>query len=653
MHFVVLIKYVADVEKIPEDAWDTEKGTLIRSRLKMVANPLDDRALQLALELRGRFGGKVTVVSMGPPSAEEICRRAVMHGADEAALICDNMFAGSDTLATSKTLAKAIRMIVPEGADGGTMILAGMQSPDGDTAQVPFQVAGLLDYPVLPYISGWRTDAGRPVFETLKPVGRGEAALERLPLLATVTGYCSPLPFHVSFDRMAVASEVKIRSIGNKELSLSENETGLSGSWTRVIRIFTSRRKGRAAVKIDLGCKNPAVLESLSSALAGLEDFLRTGGTPPADTEGRKASAVSSGAAPYYTGDVWVLCEREDDGAITRGSIELLGEAKRLSAALGCRAVAALACGELPASAAETLASFGADRTVHVCTAAGAGAGCVAESFAQAISEHRPQAVLAPATMNGRVLAPLIAVRLEAGLTADCTGLDIDDFRMTKAGKLSAFPKVLFQTRPALGGNIMATIVSLRGRENASPQMATVRPGIFAPAKVRAAACEVIRFVPSLRQRPPHFTEVQSAADVQAGQEVELAECDVIVSAGFGIGSRDNIARLAAPLVDAIRERWNVKVGLACSRAAVEAGFLEYPHQVGQTGKVVRPKIYVALGVSGAVQHLVGMEGAAKILSVNKDPDAPMNNASDVAVIGDVADAVPAIMEIISHSRNG
>jgi electron transfer flavoprotein alpha subunit len=721
MDVLVLVKYVADVDNIPEDAWDRERGTLKRNLLRMVANPLDDRALQLGLEIvygseGGRYNppghdlhsrapdeGRVVVLSMGPPQAEEICRRALAHGAERAILLSDSAFAGADTIATARTIAAAVRKMISDGVIRDPLVLAGMQSPDGDTAQVPVQVAALLGFPLIPYAAGWSRSTGEQTrgeaeqsgllaFETLQPRGRSTLVLNRAPALVAVTKYLRELPFHTTLDRMAAAAEADITVWDRYDLEMPEADLGLAGSLTRVVRIFSPEKKERGAYRVEFGGeRNP--LEELPAVLRELEEFLRAGGVSEGDasqgdastskgdaaaeTGSRGPAAAENGAgspaAPpavpaWYQGECAVLCER-DGQEISAGSRELLGAAASLAETLGTRATALLP-GELRPGEREMLAAAGADHILSVSppTATAFVPEEIAATVVDAVTLLRPQILLVPASLTGRATAPLIAARLGAGLTADCTGLEIADYEGRAGGRQVTYGSVLFQTRPALGGNVMATIVSLRGRENQAPQIATARPGVFRELKREAVTATVGRLPavhPDNRVSPmrPGGPGVSGDPDVSgdravtpAGESVHAAsapeektldECPVIVSVGLGIGGAENVDLLARPLVRALEKSWGVAVGLGCSRAAMEAGYLPYSSQVGQTGKTVKPLIYIALGISGAVQHRVGMEKAGRVLAINSDGEAPLLSYSDYVIHARCTEAVPLLLKLL------
>jgi len=326
---------------------------------------------------------------------------------------------------------------------------------------------------------------------------------------------------------------------------------------------------------------------------------------------------------------VWVFAEQKE-GRIANVVLELLCEGRKLADRLG-EPLCAMLLGEQVAKLARDLICCGADK-VYLAQSAQLAA-FIEDSFTEVITglikEHKPNIVLLGATAIGRSLAPRVASRLETGLTADCTGLEID-----------AETKNLLQTRPAFGGNLMATIVC----PNHRPQMASVRPKVFKPAQQdQLRIGKIVRYDykdHSLTQRSHLLAVVKEPA-----KTVNIAEADIIVAAGRGLQDGENfkmIEHLAQVLGGAA----------AASRAIVDAGWVPYAHQVGQTGKTVRPKLYIACGISGAIQHLVGMQSSETIVAINKDPKAPIFNVADYCIVGDVLEVVPALIREIGKIRH-
>ncbi len=328
-----------------------------------------------------------------------------------------------------------------------------------------------------------------------------------------------------------------------------------------------------------------------------------------------------------YSG-IMVIAEQRD-GTIDHSTLELLGEARRLAEADESSVSVVLLTEEAGNWPAE-LISYGAD-TVYFAEDAQL-RHFRTEPFSRIaerlITEKKPAVVLAAATTTGRDLMPRIAKNLNTGLTADCTELAIDP----ESGGL-------LQTRPAFGGNILATIVCSDTR----PQMATVRPRVMKamdPDENRDGVIEKIELsLTDLASR----TEVLEFNPIDEGS-VDISEAEVIVSGGRGMKSPENFALLQelASLLDG---------SIGASRAAIDAGWVSYPHQVGQTGKTVQPKTYIACGISGAVQHRVGMQSSDRIFAINKDETAPIFEFCDVGFVGDLFEIIPFVIKEIKRRR--
>ena len=249
------------------------------------------------------------------------------------------------------------------------------------------------------------------------------------------------------------------------------------------------------------------------------------------------------------------------------------------------------------------------------------------ESLAYLARKYKPAIILTGATNIGRSFIPQVAIKLQTGLTADCTGFDIDETG-----------KHLLQTRPAFGGNIFATIATYYHR----PQMATVRPKVMRPMpRQQTKRGEIIKeSFPAQERLPCRTIFVESVDDLES--TVNLAEADIIVSGGRGLGDPSYFAQ--------IRQLAEVLGGaVGASRAAVDAGWIPYSHQVGQTGRTVCPKLYIAVGISGAVQHLVGMQSSDVIVAINKDPNAPIFKVATYGIVGDLHEIVPAMIRRFSQ----
>lgn len=322
--------------------------------------------------------------------------------------------------------------------------------------------------------------------------------------------------------------------------------------------------------------------------------------------------------------DVWVFIEHEN-GKIANVSFELLGQGRKLADDLGCKLCGMLLCdGESVEAFAKEVFAFGAEK-IYVSESPLLRVyrtDPYARAAVELIRKYQPEIVLFGATTQGRDFAGTVATTLETGLTADCTGLEIDPET-----------KYLRQTRPAFGGNIMATILDY---PNYRPQMATVRPKVFPmPPRDETRSGEIVR--ESLKMTEDEV-RTRILDFIKGSEAVNLVDAEIIVSGGRGVGSAENFK--------VIRELAQVLGGaVGASRAAVDSGWIPYEHQVGQTGRTVRPKIYIACGISGSIQHQAGMKTSDIIVAINKDPEAPIFKIATYGIVGDLFTVVPMLKE--------
>lgn len=318
--------------------------------------------------------------------------------------------------------------------------------------------------------------------------------------------------------------------------------------------------------------------------------------------------------------DVWVFCEQKK-GVIQTISFELLGEGKKLAAKLGVKLCAVILGHNIEAKI-EELKNRGADK-IYIVDAPELKAyqdDPYTKVLVKLVEEYKPEVVLCGATTIGRSMISKVAITVDAGLTADCTGLDIDPKE-----------RLLLQTRPAFGGNIMATIIT----PNHRPQMSTVRHKVMKEAEIhKSHKAEVIRKSYDGYTLKSRTNLIDIVEEIE--ETVNLAEADIIVSGGRGLAAAENFS-----LVKDLAKTLGAAVG--SSRSAVDAGWMPYSHQVGQTGKTVCPKLYIACGISGQIQHLIGMQSSKVILAINKDPDAPIFKVATYGIVGDVFEIVPAL----------
>ena len=328
------------------------------------------------------------------------------------------------------------------------------------------------------------------------------------------------------------------------------------------------------------------------------------------------------------TKDLWVFVETNEDGTAKNVGIELLTPGHDMAVKQG-GALVAVVIGSGVDAAVQAASEHGADKVIVVDGPEYATytTDAYAIALCTLVEKYGPTSMLIGATNNGRDLGPRVSCRLKTGLTADCTGLDID----AESGNVA-------WTRPAFGGNLMATILCPDHR----PQIGTVRPGVFKKGEAGEAKAEIIKediHVDAADIR----TQILELIKEEGGETVDLEGAEIIVSGGRGVGGPEGYAP--------IKELADLLGGVVgASRAAVDAGWIAHAHQVGQTGKTVGPKLYIACGISGAIQHVAGMSGSDCIVAINKDADAPIFGVADYGIVGNLFDVVPALTaEVKKH----
>lgn len=320
--------------------------------------------------------------------------------------------------------------------------------------------------------------------------------------------------------------------------------------------------------------------------------------------------------------DVWVFAEQRE-GALMPVVKELLGEGRKLADEIGCSLCTVL-CGNHVDGLVEELFEYGADK-IYLAEHK------ELESYRtdtytivihDAIKTYKPEIVLLGATHIGRDLGPCLAVRCNTGLTADCTRLEIDEI-----------DKKIKQTRPAFGGNLMATIIC----PNHRPQMSTVRPGVMEMAKRQEGRKGQVISIPVNFNQEDIRTRILEVVK-QVSEAASLTDAEIIVSGGMGLGRAEGF-----DLLKELADKLGGVVG--ASRGAVDAGWIDHSHQIGQTGTTVRPKVYFACGISGAIQHVAGMQNSEQIIAINKNPGAPIFEVADYGIVGDIYEVIPALIE--------
>ena len=338
--------------------------------------------------------------------------------------------------------------------------------------------------------------------------------------------------------------------------------------------------------------------------------------------------------------NIFVYCEITEEKQIAEVSLELLSKGRKLAERLGV-ALEAMVFTDKAGGALNRINDFGVD-VIHLAENAALFPYRTLPHFklAKAVFEQeKPEIALFGATSAGRDLAPRVASALRCGLTADCTSLEIGDHIENKID--TVYKDLLYQIRPAFGGNIIATIINPETR----PQMATVREGVMKLEEVSQKKPAEIKTINVSKYLKPEDFVVEILDRHIEAQKVNLKAANIIVAGGYGVGSKENF-ELLHDLASALGGE------VAATRAAVDAGYSQHERQVGQTGVTVRPKLYIACGISGAVQHRAGMDQSAKIISINTDPNAPLNAIADYAIIGDLTEVLPKMIDYYRRIEN-
>lgn len=610
MKIAICIKQVPVVSML---RFDNDSRRVVREGVPNEVNPFDVLAVSAAAELRRHTNVEAVVYTMGPPQAEEALVQCLAMGMDRAVHLVDRAFAGSDTLATARALALALRR---EPFD---LILCGRNSVDAETGQVGPETADMLG---LPQVTGVRrleldAQAGQVVVERETDEGH-ERLLCPLPALLTVTEGVAPETFPRP-DAVEAARALPIEQVTAADLSDDPSLFGMDGSPTWVGEVY-SEESDRDAIVV----RN----EPVDASVARLMEYLEERGVFD-DSDEADGTAISRGPVRERgeTGSIWVVAELLG-GGVRPVTLELLGRASELANRLGTN-VEAVLIGDAAERHAAFLAAHGADlvRLADDPRLARYDTESHTAILARAVAEHAPYAVLLGATANGLDLAARLAARLELGLTGDCIGLDLDD-----EGRL-------VQLKPAFGGSVVAPILS-----RTLPQMATVRPGILTPAAPDFTVPPAVRPLDVGEVPEPRVRLLESVSSGSA-EGAELEHASVVVSVGMGIGGPENIG-VARDLADALGG------SLGATRDLVDAGWMPRQHQVGLSGKSVSPRLYVAIALRGPLNHTVGIRKAATVVAVNNSARAPIFRAADFGIVGDYAEVVPALTEAVKARRS-
>lgn len=630
LHIVVLVKQVPDATDI---RFDPITLNLIREGIPSIVNPFCLNALEEAIRLKEKFGGIVTAVSMGPLQAQDSLREALAMGADRAVLVSDREMAGADTLATSYTMWKAISKIAE--ANPFDLIFSGKVAIDGETGQVPPGLAVRFSIPIITNVTKIEKLDLTSRFITAKH--RFDDGIEttkaNLPAVLTITEETNRAR-EFTIEGMLRAKATKIDVWDKNALQADPNLLGLKGSPTIVKKVFPP--PGRKQGETFDGTSDPhSAAKWLVQKLVSVHAL---GPAPPKTLEAVSPLASQELVAKNEDleaikmensmkfGEVWVFVEHLH-GKPASVSWELLGEGKRLAMIYGTK-LGAVVIGNNVSHIAQEALAHGADKVylIEDRVLEDYRTRPYAVAMSRVVKKYRPEALLIGGTIRGRDLAGEAATFLETGLIADCTALDVD----VETG-------IFMGTRPDYGGNLMSTIICPKHR----PTMATVRPRVMKslplnPDNHGETIRESVEFkAEDLNTEVLEFVPIEKVG-------VRLEDAQAIVAGGRGLGSAKNF-HLIEELANVLRAQ------VGASRAAVRAEWIGAEHQVGQTGFTVRPRLYVAVGISGAIQHIVGIMNVDYIVAINRDPSAPIFKMADFAIVGDLFKIVPAMIEELKN----
>lgn len=595
LRIIVSIKQVPDADDLRVDPIT---NTLVREGVPAVVNPPDLHAIEEGVRLKERYGGKVTVITMGPPQGESALRDALAMGADEAYLITDRSMAGADTWATSYTISRAVQKL-----GGADLYLFGRRAVDGETEQVGPQTAKWLGIPVVGYVSEVREVKERSVVVVKSTESLEEVLEVPLPAVLTILETANK-PRQPDINSLIRARTAKIPKLTREDIGAEPNKVGLAGSPTKVIKVQPPPKTRNPEIKY-VG-KDQDVIDWL---VQKIRESLTEDSGQSLKYERPKPKAKTER-------EVWVYVDHVD-GEPNPASWEIMGEGRRI-ADLMSTSLSAVVIGDRVDKVVGEAFQYGADKVYHARTK---GYNLYDNDvFTQALSrlvkKYSPEAVLFPGSRNPRELASTTAIAVDTGLIADCTNFDVDE------------KGILHSTRPDFGGKEMSTIIC----PNHRPVMVTVRPGVFRPLPRTERKGEVIR-----EEVEDLFTRFKVLETRKVERRNVLAEADVVVGVGRGIRDPENIK-----LAEELAEKLGGVVGV--TKPLADSGWYPKDRQVGQTGVTIRPKLYIALGISGAVQHLVGIVGARKVIAINLDPEAQIFQNSDYGVVGDLFQVVPELL---------
>jgi electron transfer flavoprotein alpha subunit len=628
---------------LPSEMRMGDDGLMDRTKAKSIINIDCSFGLEAGLQLKAQNpDAKLIVCSMGPPSFDASLKKALSMGYDEAYLLSDRRLGGSDTYATGLAISTMLSHLgFTKDSKEPFVIVAGRQTSDGDTAHVPSQVAEFMGIPQATFIETLESKDGNIV---AKRIIEGGYQMMKLPmpcaLSLTPTGIPPRRP---SLSGAIKANHSKVTVFNIDDVGLSTEFIGLgipgeSGSPTIVSKVATIKSE-RAPAKMATGHSES---ELISSFLADFEAGKNSVEAKETKEKKVKARDESLRVIDFRKKARGILTWAEVvKGEIARSSLELLTPARDLANSLNeDTKVTTLIIGKNVGDLAKELISYGADEVIIVDDDRLEEYRILpfSEIFAQVIKKNDYEIALFAATTAGRELAPRIGVKTDSGVTADCTELLIGEHahRNKETKERVIYAPILESRRPTYGESKLATIIGF-----VCPQISTARAGTFAvPGKDKKRKGKISEFKPKLK-KDEFVTEIIETVIGDGGMQ-GLFEADIIVAGGRGTTS-DGM-QMVKDLAEALKDK-GVNAEWAASRVMVDEGVSEYARQVGQTGKTVRPKVYISVGISGAIQHIAGMKESDTIISIDSNAKATIFQNADFGIVGTYEDVLPELTQ--------
>ena len=627
---ISLIKQVP----LPGEMRMGDDGLMDRTKAKSIINIDCQFGLEAGLQLRKQYpDSRLIVCSMGPASFEAALRTAVSMGYDEAYLLSDRKLAGSDTYATGLAISTMLKHLgFTKDSKDPFIVLAGRQTSDGDTAHVPSQVAENIGIPQATFVESLKADNNGNVIAKRIIEGGYQVLKLPMPCVISLTPTGIP-PRKPSLIGAIKARTLKITTLGIEDIGLGTEKIGINGSPTIVVKVVNIVSE-RPPITMSEGHNDASLVDSLIANLKKGGNVLETREKVTSKDTGRPDFPEKD----FREGARGILTWAEvTNGNISRPSLELLTPARNLANQLGHNTkIMTLLIGKNIRGLALMLIEHGSDEVI-----------CVENDkleeylvlpfssiFEQVIKNRKPEIALFAATTSGRELAPRIGMKTDSGVTADCTGLEIGEYVDKKEQVI--YTPILESRRPTYGESKLATILGF-----VCPQISTARAGTFeVPARVEGRKGIISDFIPVLRDKD-FVVQIVKTERGEGGLQ-NLFSADVVISGGRGT-TNDNLGLIKA-LAEALISQ-GINAEWAASRPVVDEGVAEYARQVGQTGKTIRPKVYIAVGISGAIQHLAGMKESEKIIAIDHNPKAPIFNNADFGILGEYQDILPELIE--------